>query len=137
MDQKSKTGSDDDRGGQHRGSQAGAGGGGAGHNPGNFANNPERAAEAGRKGGQHSHGGGGAEHNPGNFANDPERAAEAGRKGGQHSHEHDQASVGRQFRRAYGPARALSPTRARLLSSTVKGLERRLPPLQPGPLLGD
>ncbi|PZP38678.1 MAG: hypothetical protein DI585_06720 [Pseudomonas fluorescens] len=26
-------------------------------NPGNFANNPQRAAEAGRKGGQNSHGG--------------------------------------------------------------------------------
>ena len=44
---------------------------------GNFANNPERAAEAGRKGGQAS---------SGNFANNPERAAEAGRKGGQNSH---------------------------------------------------
>ena len=41
---------------------------------GNFANNPGRAAEAGRKGGQAS---------GGNFANDPQRAAEAGRKGGQ------------------------------------------------------
>ena len=26
-------------------------------NPGNFANDPQRAAEVGRKGGQHSHGG--------------------------------------------------------------------------------
>ena len=42
-------------------------------NPGNFANDRERAAEAGHKGGQHS---------GGNFANDRERAAEAGRKGG-------------------------------------------------------
>jgi len=30
------------------------------NNPGNFANNPHRASEAGRKGGQHSHGGRGA-----------------------------------------------------------------------------
>lgn len=40
---------------------------------GNFAENTERAREAGRKGGQVS---------SGNFRNDPERAAEAGRKGG-------------------------------------------------------
>lgn len=40
---------------------------------GNFAENPERAADAGRKGGQIS---------GGNFRNDPERAIEAGRKGG-------------------------------------------------------
>ncbi|MBN9509211.1 MAG: general stress protein [Alphaproteobacteria bacterium] len=54
-------------------------------NPGNFAQDRERAAEAGHKGGQHSGGGGGAEHNRGNFAQDRERAAEAGHKGGQHS----------------------------------------------------
>lgn len=40
---------------------------------GNFAENPERAREAGRKGGAVS---------SGNFRNNPERAAEAGRKGG-------------------------------------------------------
>lgn len=40
---------------------------------GNFAENPERAAEAGRKGGKQS---------GGNFKNNPERAVEAGRKGG-------------------------------------------------------
>lgn len=40
---------------------------------GNFAVNPQRAADAGRKGGQVS---------GGNFRNDPTRAAEAGRKGG-------------------------------------------------------
>ncbi|WP_444678369.1 general stress protein [Halomonas sp. E19] len=45
-------------------------------NPGNFANDPKKAAEAGRKGGQNS---------GGNFANDPEKASEAGRKGGQNS----------------------------------------------------
>ncbi len=43
-------------------------------NPGNFANNSERAAEAGRRGGKKS---------KGNFANDRQRAVEAGRKGGQ------------------------------------------------------
>lgn len=68
---------------------------------GNFADDPERASEAGRKGGQHSHQGshesdrsekGGSESSggqqrggSGNFANDPERASEAGRKGGEHS----------------------------------------------------
>lgn len=41
---------------------------------GNFAQNPERAAESGRKGGRIS---------GGNFKNNPERASEAGRKGGQ------------------------------------------------------
>ncbi|MHA6313744.1 MULTISPECIES: general stress protein [Pantoea] len=40
---------------------------------GNFAENPERAREAGRKGGQIS---------GGNFKNNPERAVEAGRLGG-------------------------------------------------------
>lgn len=42
-------------------------------NPGNFANNPERARQAGRKGGRIS---------PGNFKYDPERARIAGRIGG-------------------------------------------------------
>jgi uncharacterized protein len=46
-------------------------------NPGNFAEDREKAARAGHVGGQHS---------PGNFANDRERAADAGRKGGQASH---------------------------------------------------
>jgi hypothetical protein len=58
---------------------------------GNFANDPQRASEAGKKGGEHSHGqqnqGGGSQGqqggNPGNFANDREKASEAGRKGGQ------------------------------------------------------
>jgi general stress protein YciG len=40
---------------------------------GNFANNPDRAKEAGSAGGKAS---------GGNFRNDPERAVEAGRKGG-------------------------------------------------------
>lgn len=47
------------------------------NNPGNFANDREKASEAGRKGGQNS---------GGNFANDREKASEAGRKGGQNSH---------------------------------------------------
>lgn len=60
---------------------------------GNFANDPKRASEAGKKGGEHSHGGssqheqkGGSAHQQGgsgNFANDREKASEAGRKGGQ------------------------------------------------------
>jgi uncharacterized protein len=58
------------------------GSGGGKGNPGNFANDRERASEAGRTGGQHQ----GKENNPGNFAHDREKAAEAGRKGGQHSH---------------------------------------------------
>jgi uncharacterized protein len=47
---------------------------------GNFANNPERAAEAGRKGGQSVP----AEER--SFSKDHELAAESGRKGGEHSH---------------------------------------------------
>jgi general stress protein YciG len=68
-------------------------------NTGNFADDPKRAAEAGRTGGEHSHQGSTAQHkdekaeksashNPGNFAEDREKAAEAGRKGGQSSHGH-------------------------------------------------
>ncbi|TRX75503.1 general stress protein [Pseudomonas mangiferae] len=44
-------------------------------NSGNFANDRQKASEAGRKGGQS---------NSGNFANDREKASEAGRKGGKH-----------------------------------------------------
>ena len=44
---------------------------------GNFAENREKASEAGKKGGQNS---------GGNFANDREKACEAGKKGGEHSH---------------------------------------------------
>ncbi|MBV7403586.1 general stress protein [Enterobacter sp. ENT03] len=44
---------------------------------GNFAENRDRASEAGRKGGQQS---------GGNFKNNPERASEAGKKGGKNSH---------------------------------------------------
>ncbi|TGF83462.1 hypothetical protein DAH36_11895 [Escherichia coli] len=43
---------------------------------GNFAEDREKASDAGRKGGQHS---------GGNFKNDPQRASEAGKKGGQQS----------------------------------------------------
>ncbi|ECQ1363910.1 general stress protein [Salmonella enterica] len=43
---------------------------------GNFAEDRERASEAGRKGGQHS---------GGNFKNDPQRASEAGKKGSKSS----------------------------------------------------
>ncbi|EDT7465676.1 general stress protein, partial [Salmonella enterica subsp. enterica serovar Typhi] len=42
----------------------------------NFAEDRERASEAGRKSGQHS---------GGNFKNDPQRASEAGKKGGKSS----------------------------------------------------
>jgi uncharacterized protein len=62
----------------------------------NFANDPKRASEAGKKGAENSHdasqkggsqpksreSGGGS----GNFANDHEKASEAGKKGGEHSH---------------------------------------------------
>ncbi|HEY0209758.1 general stress protein [Acerihabitans sp.] len=44
---------------------------------GNFAEDKQKASEAGKKGGQQS---------GGNFKNDPEKASEAGKKGGQHSH---------------------------------------------------
>jgi uncharacterized protein len=43
---------------------------------GNFAEDRERAAEAGRKGGKNS---------GGNFKNDPQRASKAGEKGGRSS----------------------------------------------------
>jgi len=43
---------------------------------GNFAEDKERASEAGKKGGQHS---------GGNFKNDREKASEAGKKGGHNS----------------------------------------------------
>ena len=44
---------------------------------GNFAEDRQKASEAGKKGGQHS---------GGNFKNDREKASEAGKKGGQTSH---------------------------------------------------
>jgi uncharacterized protein len=54
-----------------------------------FSQDPELAAEAGRKGGesrsgsQQSQGGSRGGQQSGNFANDCEKASEAGRKGGQ------------------------------------------------------
>jgi hypothetical protein len=45
---------------------------------GNFAQDKEKASEAGKKGGENS---------GGNFANDREKASEAGNKGGKHSHD--------------------------------------------------
>lgn len=56
--------------------KSGQQGGTAQDNPGNFANDREKASQAGQKGGQSS---------GGNFANDPQRASEAGQKGGQMS----------------------------------------------------
>jgi general stress protein YciG len=65
---------------------------------GNFANDRERASEAGKKGGQQTQtqrggsrestqqGPGSERSGSGNFANDPQRANEAGQKGGEHSH---------------------------------------------------
>ncbi|MDZ7280338.1 KGG domain-containing protein [Pantoea eucrina] len=47
---------------------------------GNFAEDKQKASEAGKKGGQHSSSGGG-----GNFKNDREKASEAGKKGGSSS----------------------------------------------------
>ena len=44
---------------------------------GNFAEDRERASEAGRKGGQHS---------GGNFTNDPPPASEPAKNGGKNSH---------------------------------------------------
>ncbi|EME8046661.1 general stress protein [Escherichia coli] len=44
---------------------------------GNFAEDRQKASDAGSKGGQHS---------GGNFKNDPQRVSEAGKKGGQNSH---------------------------------------------------
>jgi general stress protein YciG len=54
-------------------------------NPGNFAEDRERASRAGHIGGQHS---------SGNFAHDRERAAEAGRKGGLASHRRNAGAQG-------------------------------------------
>ncbi len=59
---------------------------------GNFADDPKRASEAGKKGAEHrkdaqheqsSSGGKSQQHGGGNFADDPQRASEAGKKGGQ------------------------------------------------------
>lgn len=60
---------------------------------GNFADDPQRASEAGRKGGEHSHGKQASGHQPasnqqgngssGGFADNHSKASEAGKKGGQ------------------------------------------------------
>src|SRR5690606_37763395 len=52
---------------------------------GNFAEDRERASEAGRKGGQSS---------GGNFKNDPQRASEAGKEGGKNSHGSNKSYAG-------------------------------------------
>ncbi|WNW09910.1 KGG domain-containing protein [Pseudomonas sp. DTU_2021_1001937_2_SI_NGA_ILE_001] len=46
-------------------------------NPGNFANDREKASQAGKKGGQSS---------GGNMSQDRDKASETGKKGGQGSH---------------------------------------------------
>ena len=56
---------------------------------GNFANDPQRASEAGSKGGQSQQN---THNNPGNFANDTQRASDAGQKGGQSSNQQDDIS---------------------------------------------
>lgn len=48
------------------------------NNPGNFANDREKASRAGREGGKNQ----GQHNNPGNFANDREKASRAGEEGG-------------------------------------------------------
>ena len=60
---------------------------------GNFANDPQRASEAGKKGGEHSHGGGsqqqggsqsepgGSRNGSGNFANDRDKETKTSRSG--------------------------------------------------------
>jgi general stress protein YciG len=66
---------------------------------GNFANDPQRASEAGKKGGSHSHSGASQQDQSAasgeskssrqggsNFSNDHEKASESGKKGGEHSH---------------------------------------------------
>ncbi len=76
-----------------------------------FANDRERAAEAGRRGGENSRGGGGAQHNPGNFAQDRQRAF-GSRPQGRPAHPKrsalipapQSARVGIRFRRATRPA---------------------------------
>ncbi len=57
-------------------------------NTGNFADDKQKASEAGKKGGQASSGdsgGGQGSGRGGNFADDKQKASEAGKKGGQSS----------------------------------------------------
>lgn len=51
-------------------------------NPGNFSNDRQKAAEAGKKGGQAK---GGQASGGNNFANDRQKASDAGKKGGKSS----------------------------------------------------
>jgi uncharacterized protein len=53
----------------------------------NFADDHQKASEAGRKGGQHSHaaGSGSTTGDPGNPRSDADKAKDAGKKGGSHS----------------------------------------------------
>jgi general stress protein YciG len=51
-----------------------------------FSQDPELAAEAGRKGGQSSDSSAGGKASGGNFSKDRQKASEAGKKGGQASH---------------------------------------------------
>ena len=75
-------------------------------NPGNFAENREKASRAGHIGGQHS---------SGNFANDRERAAEAGRKGGE-------ARTAAPVRRSPGPGRRAEADQRRNADDRDKAL---------------
>ena len=85
-------------------------------NPGNFAEDREKASRAGQIGGQHS---------SGNFANDRERAAEAGRKGGENSH----GGGGAEHNRATSPRTASARQRpaARAVSTDRDGPPGRAP----------
>ncbi|MNL74903.1 Stress-induced bacterial acidophilic repeat motif protein [compost metagenome] len=75
---------------------SGGGQGGQGGQGGNFADDPQKASEAGKKAGQTSGGGQSNDANQsrsggqgsgrvGNFADDPQKASEASKKGGEHS----------------------------------------------------
>jgi general stress protein YciG len=77
-------------------------------NPGNFAEDREKASRAGSIGGQHS---------SGNFANDRERAAEAGRKGGQASHSGGSQSSENRSESSTAAARSIIPV---ILRKTLK-----------------
>lgn len=99
---------------------------------GNFAQDRMRAVEAGRRGGEHSRGGGGAQSNPGNFAQDREKAVDAGRRGGQHSQATDNVPVEQRIRRQDGmPGQRDALTPGSLGSGTPaqpQGDENRDPP---------
>jgi general stress protein YciG len=77
---------------------------------GNFANDPERAAEAGRKGGHNVP----AEER--SFSKDHELAAEAGRKGGEHSHQGDPPAYSKA---ALGISRRIASARQKLAAKVV------------------